>query len=105
MNTTMAVMRMVPAMVCVNSDQLRRRCMAASSMAPTAPMAPASVGVQMAVLMPGRPPMLPSTAKIKAPAGKMPRRHFFHSAQPMRVRAVLGTPGRSWGRTRDNTKV
>ena len=63
MNTTMAVMRMVPAIASRTSGQVRRRCMAASTNAPTAPIAPASVGVATAWFMPGRPPMLPSTSE------------------------------------------
>ena len=93
MNTTMAVMRMVPVMASLISVQFRRLWMAAKMKAPTAPMAPASVGVAMAVLMPGNPPMLPNTAKIKMADGMMPRKHFPQSAQPSKVRASLGTPG------------
>ena len=93
MNTTIAVMRMVPVMASRISGQLSRRCSAASTKAPTAPIAPASVGVAMAVVMPGRPPMLPSTAKISTAEGMMPRRHLRHSAQPCSVRASFGTPG------------
>ena len=93
MNTTMAVMRMVPPMASLINGQFNRPWMAAKIKAPTAPMAPASVGVAIATLMPGKPPMLPSTVKIKMADGMMPRKHFFHSAQPCKVRASRGTPG------------
>ncbi len=73
--------------------------------APTAPMAPASVGVAMAVEMPGKPPMLPSTVKIRMAEGMMPRRHFFHSAQPPMALAERGTAGRYVGRKRLRKKV
>ena len=60
-------------------------------MAPTTPMAPASVGV-------ARPmKMVPSTRKISPSDGIMPRRHFFHSAQPCSVRASSGSAGTSLG--------
>ena len=45
MNTTIDVSRMVEFMACSTSGRVRRRCSAASTIAPTAPMAPASVGV------------------------------------------------------------
>ena len=90
----MAVSRMVLIMASFMSAQVSRLWMAARIMAPTAPMAPASVGVAMALFIPGKPPMLPSTVKIKIADGMMPRRHLDHSAQPSNVRADLGMPGR-----------
>jgi hypothetical protein len=64
---------------------------AASAMAPTTPKAPASVGV-------ARPmKMVPNTRKIRPSEGMMPRRHFFHSAQPLSVRASSGRAGTSFG--------
>ncbi|MOA33297.1 hypothetical protein D3C78_1545820 [compost metagenome] len=105
MNTTIAVMRMVEAIALLSSDHDNLLCRPASRKAPNAPMAPASVGVATAVSMPGNPPMLPSTAKISAAAGRMPRRHFPHSAQPCKVRASFGTPGTSCGRKRPSMKV
>jgi hypothetical protein len=59
----------------------------ASTRAPTVPMAPASVGVARPISM------VPSTRKISTPAGMIPARHFFHSAQPCSVRSSFGTPG------------
>ena len=56
---------------------------AASTMAPIAPMAPASVGVARPSIM------VPSTTKISTAEGMMPSRHFFHSGQPVSVSAVL----------------
>ena len=94
MNTTIAVKRIVLIMASLTSAQVRRLCDQAKSIAPTAPMAPASVGVAMAVLMPGKPPMLPSTVKMRTADGTMPRRHFLQSAQPSKVRADFGIPGR-----------
>jgi len=93
MKTTMAVRRMVPCMASHSRAQLRRLCMAASTRAPTTPMAPASVGVATAWSWKGRPPMEPSTVKISTAEGMMPLRHLRHSGQPFRVRASAGTPG------------
>ena len=60
-------------------------------MAPTTPMAPASVGV-------ARPmKIVPSTRKIRPSDGIMPRMHRFHSAQPCSVRASSGSAGTSFG--------
>src|SRR5215472_14235585 len=68
-------------------------------MAPTAPIAPASVGVV-------RPSIIvPSTTKISTADGTMPIRHFFHSAQPVSVRASAGTAGTHSGRAMDSAKV
>ena len=60
-------------------------------MAPTTPMAPASVGVASPMKI------VPSTRKISPSEGIMPRRHFFHSAQPCSVRASSGSAGTSFG--------
>ncbi len=60
---------------------------AASTMAPTAPMAPASVGVARPSIM------VPSTTKISTAEGMMPSRHLRQSGQPVSVRAVFGTGG------------
>ena len=93
MKTTIAVSRMVPCMASHSIGHDRRRWINASTSAPTAPIAPASVGVAMAWSMKGRPPIEPSTAKIKIAEGMMPRRHLPHSAQPCKVRALAGRPG------------
>ena len=94
MKTTIAVSRMVLIMASFTSAHVSRLWIAARIMAPTAPIAPASVGVAMAVLIPGKPPMLPSTVKISTADGMMPRMHLDHSAQPFKVRADLGMPGK-----------
>ena len=60
----------------------------ANSKAPIAPMAPDSVGVAMPVMM------VPSTKKINAAEGIIPNRHFFQSAQPLRVSSFSGAAGR-----------
>ena len=60
---------------------------AASTMAPIAPMAPASVGVARPIIM------VPSTTKISTADGMMPIRHFFHSGQPVSVSSSTGTAG------------
>ena len=60
---------------------------AASTMAPTAPMAPASVGVARPIIM------VPSTTKISTADGMMPSRHLRHSGHPVSVSAVFGTAG------------
>ena len=93
MKATMAVSLMVATMASQISGTERRLCIAAKMSAPTQPMAPASVGVAMALSMPGRPPIEPKTAKIKMAEGMMPRRHLPHSAQPCSVRALAGRPG------------
>ena len=66
--------------------------MAASTSAPTAPIAPASVGV-------ARPmKIVPSTRKISTSEGTMPQRHLLQaSAQPLSVRASGGRAGTSGG--------
>ena len=61
MNTTIAVMRIVLSMASFTSSTVSRRCIAARK-APTAPMAPASVGVHTAVSIPSKPPMLARAA-------------------------------------------
>ncbi len=68
-------------------------------MAPIAPMAPASVGVARPSIM------VPSTTKISTAEGMMPIRHFFQSAQPVSVRASLGTGGTWSGLIRPRTNV
>ena len=54
-------------------------------------MAPASDGVASPMKI------VPSTRKISPSDGIMPRRHFFHSAQPCRVRASSGSAGTALG--------
>ena len=61
---------------------------AASTIAPTAPMAPASVGVASPIIM------VPSTTKISTAEGMMPIRHLRHSGHPRSVSSVTGTGGR-----------
>src|SRR5258706_597541 len=62
---------------------------AASTMAPTAPMAPASVGV-------ARPNIIvPSTTKISTADGMMPSRHLRHSDDLRRHRAGDGSENKS----------
>ncbi len=97
----MAVSRMVEVMPDHSSDQLSRRLNQASRMAPTTPMAPASVGVTR----PKR--IVPSTMKISARLGTMPRSTLLHSAQPRSVRASGGSAGTCAGRTieRMNTQA
>src|SRR5215813_11475816 len=60
-------------------------------MAPTTPMAPASVGVASPMKI------VPNTRKISPSDGIMPRRHFFHSAHPFKVRASIGKAGTALG--------
>ena len=61
--------------------------MAASTIAPTAPIAPASVGVA------NPRKIVPSTRKINTMDGIIPQSTFFQSAQPERVRASGGKGG------------
>ena len=60
---------------------------AARTMAPIAPIAPASVGVARPSIM------VPSTTKISTAEGMMPIRHLRQSGQPVSVRASFGTAG------------
>ena len=94
MNTTIAVRRMVPCIASQISALVSRLDIAASNKAPTTPMAPASVGVAIAVLCPGKPPIEPSTVKINTADGMMPRKAFFHNAQPSKVRSLRGMAGK-----------
>ena len=92
MNTTIEVRRMVEVIACSTSGQVRRRCNAASTMAPTAPMAPASVGV-------ARPrPMVPRTRKISTMEGIMPHNTRLTSFHPIGSRACSGIGGIECGR-------
>ena len=72
---------------------------AASTMAPIAPMAPASVGVARPSIM------VPSTTKISTADGMMPIRHLRHSGQPRSVSASRGTGGTWSGLMRPSRKV
>src|SRR5262249_625887 len=76
---------------CESRDQVNVPEEAARGIAPTTPRAPASVGVANPMKM------VPSTRKISPSEGMMPRRHFFHSAQPLSVRASSGRAGTSFG--------
>ena len=60
---------------------------AASPIAPTAPMAPPSVGVASPMRM------VPSTRKISTIEGTMPHNTFFTRARPLMVRASGGNAG------------
>ena len=60
---------------------------AARTIAPMAPIAPASVGVARPSIM------VPSTTKISTAEGMMPIRHLRQSGQPRSVSASLGTAG------------
>jgi hypothetical protein len=73
--------------------------MAASTIAPTAPMAPASVGVARPIIM------VPSTTKISTAEGMMPSRHLRQSGQPVSVRASFGTGGTCSGLKMPSRKV
>ena len=105
MNTTIAVNRAVPSIASRINGQVSRFCVAARMSAPTTPIAPASVGVAIAISIPGKPPIEPSTVKIKIAEGTIPFKHFRHSGQPFKVRASLGTPGTYSGLNRATKKV
>ena len=99
MKITIAVMRMVdvhaPAAPAARSGG---RCSAASTMAPTAPIAPASVGV-------ARPrKIVPSTRKISTSDGTMPHSTLRISGQPRSVRASGGSGGTDVGRKIDDAR-
>ena len=72
---------------------------AARTIAPMAPIAPASVGVAKPSIM------VPSTTKISTADGMMPIRHLRQSGQPVSVRASLGTAGTWSGLTRPRMNV
>ena len=93
MNTTIDVSRIVESMACSTSGHVKRRCSAARTIAPTAPMAPASVGV-------ARPsPMVPSTRKIRTMEGIIPHNTRLTSFQFIGSRAASGSGGIEFGRT------
>ena len=91
----MAVSRMVEFIPSHIRLQLSRLLNQARRMAPTTPMAPASVGVTSPRTM------VPSTTKISARLGTVPRMMVFHSGQPRSVRASGGSAGTSAGRMID----
>ena len=87
---------MVVPMASRTSGQVSLRLKAARTMAPTAPMAPASVGE-------ARPrAMVPRTRKIRAIEGTMPFSTLIASAQPVAVRASGGRGGILSGRQIDS---
>ena len=91
MKITIAVSVEVEVMACLTRSHVRRLCMAAKIIAPTAPSAPASVGV-------ARPTkIVPSTKKISAIEGIMPHRMRLMSFQPIGSRASFGIGGIRWG--------
>jgi hypothetical protein len=90
---TSPVMRAVAVAALCVICQLRRRLSAARTHAPTAPTAPASVGVAMPKKM------LPSTAKISSTGGTMACSTRRKSAKPRKVRASGGSAGAASGRT------
>ena len=91
MKITMEVTRMVVSMACQIRLSDRRLCMAASTMPPKAPSAPASVGVAR--------PMnsVPSTRKISTTDGSMPHSTRLISAAPRSERASGGSGGTHCG--------
>ena len=95
----MAVMRIVVSMPCQVNDQVSLRLNQASTKAPMTPIAPASVAVAKPMKM------VPSTMKISASEGIMPRMQRLASAQPFRVRASGGSAGMSPGRRRLKMKT
>ena len=99
MKITIAVSRMVDSMPSRISFQDSRLCRAASTIAPTAPIAPASVGV-------ARPrKIVPSTRKIRTIEGTMPQSTRFQSSQPCRVLASGGKGGMRCGLKYDSTRM
>ena len=78
---------MVDSMPWRTSGQVSRLCIQANRSAPTAPIAPASVGV-------ARPrKMVPSTTKISASEGTIPHSTRRISGQPRKLRACGGIGG------------
>ena len=99
MKITMAVIRKVVSMPSQTRGQVRRRFIAASTMAPTAPIAPPSVGVARPIRM------VPRTRKIRASIGTMPTTTLRASAQPRSVRASSGRAGAALGQISVTTKT
>ncbi|MNR39589.1 hypothetical protein D3C85_1578100 [compost metagenome] len=99
MNTTKVDSLVVVSMACFNSEMSRRRFIIARMMAPTAPMAPPSVGVAM----PRK--MVPSTRKISSSGGIITSTTRLPSAAPRRVRASGGSAGTHCGFTIDTMKM
>src|SRR3954452_4885270 len=81
MNTTIEVRRIVEFIACSTSGHVRRRCSAARTIAPTAPIAPASVGVA------SPSPMVPSTRKIST---NHPPQHTVDELPGQRLAYTLG---------------
>ena len=99
MNITIAVMRIVDCAADHSRGSVIRRCIAARRTAPTAPMAPDSVGV-------ARPTrMVPSTRKINADAGTIPQRTCRTIFQRGPLRASSGNGGIDFGRTTDSAAM
>src|SRR5215217_144586 len=94
----MDVSRMVEFIACSTSGHVRRRCSAASTIAPTAPIAPASVGV-------ARPsPIVPSTRKIRTIEGIIPQSTRLMSFQFNGSRTPSGS-GRVWTDDRQGNHI
>src|SRR6476660_9174511 len=74
-------------MPCLSRSQVRRRCMIASASAPTAPIAPPSVGVAS----PTR--IVPSTMKISTSDGTIDTMQRTNSTLILAVRTSLGSAG------------
>src|SRR6187401_522282 len=87
MKITMVESRVVESIACQSIDQDSLPLNQASTIAPAAPIAPDSVGVASPIRI------VPSTMKINAREGSMPRISFSASLQPCKVRASGGNAG------------
>ena len=92
-NMTMIVRRVVSAMAAFSVLTDRRRCRAASPMAPSAPKEPASVGVATPAKM------LPSTTRISTKGGSIEPTTRRSSSVPGMSRNSSGMAGAASGRT------
>ena len=91
MNRTIEVRRVVTSMVPIRVLRSRRRLMAASNIAPTAPKAPASVGVAMPAKID------PSTARIRNSGGIITSTTRRARSLRFFARASSGNAGAAFG--------
>jgi hypothetical protein len=99
MNITMVVSLRVVSIPSLSSFQVRRRCKIASASAPTAPMAPPSVGV-------ARPTrMVPSTMKMSTREGTIETMQRRNKTPRLAVRTSLGSGGTLSGQMMPTMKI
>ena len=96
-NITIEVRRVVCSSASASERRSSLRFAAASASAPTAPSAPASVGVATPAKM------LPSTSRIRTSGGTITSATWRSSSSPNGSRSSAGSAGAICGRTNANT--